>query len=298
MKDILQNANLEDVVHAMDRSVSWTRFRQIKLLNLKGGIRLDHKRQEFGGTIWWRLALPAKPNYMLDYFMQDMIIQSINFIFIDTFYVFSLVAAHTWVAIESWILNRLLKCRSVFPYFQWWYDIGTFFSFHMNQVDGWSGINLKYCIAAGWSVPTLITITFVIVKSSMHPNSCWLYIGSETIWVWFAPEIFITSFLLTQDRSTIWLKDLVVLRSLCEAIIFWTKKFLEVVFRLLYLRLRTLLAKSHFKNKKLKQKDDHSVLQINKNMRSVLAMSSWFGIHMILTVLGLFFFTVEITTMK
>ena len=90
----------------------------------------------------------------------------------------------------------------------------------MNQVDGWSGINLKYCIAAGWSVPTLITITFVIVKSSMHPNSCWLYIGSETIWVWFAPEIFITSFLLTQDRSTIWLKDLVVLRSLCEAIIF------------------------------------------------------------------------------
>ena len=25
-------------------------------------------------------------------------------------------------------------------------------SFHMNQVDGWSGINLKYCIAAGHDV--------------------------------------------------------------------------------------------------------------------------------------------------
>ena len=116
-----------------------------------------------------------------------------------------------------------------------------------------------------WSVPTLVTLIFVIVKTTVHPNSCWLYIGSNTVWVWFAPEILITSFLLTQDRSKLWEESEIRLMSTLNL---EQQKFLEVVFRLLYLRLRTLLAKSHFKNKKLRQKEDHGVLHINKNMRS------------------------------
>ena len=52
-----------------------------------------------------------------------------------------------------------------------------------------------------WSVPTLVTLIFVITKTVVHPDSCWLYIGSNTVWIWFAPEIMITSFLLTQDCS-------------------------------------------------------------------------------------------------
>ena len=130
-----------------------------------------------------------------------------------------------------------------------------------------------------WSVPTLVTIIFVTTKTVVHPDSCWLYIGSNTVWVWFAPEIMITSFLLTQDCS----KFLRILKksvsekrrlgknsphvtddwlnffpsTLLSNVTYEPKKFLEVVFRLLYLRLRTHCVNSHFKNKK----DDFNFFQ-------------------------------------
>ena len=252
--------------------------------------RLSHS----GTTVLGRVLLRLGLKFIIPLFFVK--ISACYISFLDTFYIFSLVAAHTWVSIESWILNRLLKCRygiwfkpdinfifSQFSYesSRWleWYQLEILhrcWAWFKNELSfECSWINLDHVLSSlihkdlksqkRWSVPTLVTLIFVIVKTTVHPNSCWLYIGSNTVWVWFAPEILITSFLLTQDRSKLWEESEIRLMSTLNL---EQQKFLEVVFRLLYLRLRTLLAKSHFKNKKLRQKEDHGVLHINKNMRS------------------------------